>query len=101
MRKSIPHHIKRRVIERDGCTCVYCGKIGFYKETVRGPQVFEFKKEFFFSHGHSPDRYGVERNIPFDFDHKVPVFNGGNNSLENVVLSCRRCNRSKGTNSIE
>lgn len=30
-------------------------------------------------------------------DHKMPVCRGGGNQLWNLVVRCRRCNRSKGT----
>lgn len=33
-----------------------------------------------------------------EIDHVVPVCRGGRNTAANLVLSCRRCNRSKGAN---
>ena len=35
---------------------------------------------------------------PFEIDHKTPVAKGGSDNLENLVVSCRSCNRSKYTN---
>lgn len=32
---------------------------------------------------------------PFQFDHKQPWSRGGRDSLENLVIACERCNRSK------
>ncbi len=32
---------------------------------------------------------------PFEIDHIIPRVRGGENVLENVAVSCRRCNRSK------
>lgn len=34
--------------------------------------------------------------IPMEIEHIVSLFLEGNNDLENLQLSCRRCNRSKG-----
>lgn len=34
--------------------------------------------------------------IDLEFDHVVPEFRGGSNDPENIVLSCRPCNRRKG-----
>lgn len=36
-----------------------------------------------------------------ELDHKVPVARGGNNDIENMVLSCRSCNRRKGKKTAE
>ena len=32
---------------------------------------------------------------PFEIDHIIPRIKGGENTLENVTVACRRCNRSK------
>lgn len=32
---------------------------------------------------------------PFEVDHIIPRIRGGENTLENVTVACRRCNRSK------
>lgn len=32
---------------------------------------------------------------PFEIDHITPRIRGGENTLENVTVACRRCNRSK------
>lgn len=31
-----------------------------------------------------------------EIDHIIPLYRGGNNKKENIILACRRCNRSKG-----
>lgn len=66
-RPAIPLDIRRRVKERDGLLCVYCG-----------------------------DYEG-----PFEFDHRHPVSRGGRNTIENVCMACRQCNRSKGALTAE
>lgn len=32
---------------------------------------------------------------PFEVDHIIPRAKGGENTVENVTVACRRCNRSK------
>jgi 5-methylcytosine-specific restriction endonuclease McrA len=39
--------------------------------------------------------YCADEVGPFEVDHVVPRIKGGENILENVVVACRRCNRSK------
>ena len=41
-------------------------------------------------------RYCGSEDPPFELDHVVPVSRGGENSLENLVVSCKHCNMSKG-----
>jgi len=33
-------------------------------------------------------------------DHVIPLFSGGNNSMENIVPACTSCNSSKGKKSL-
>lgn len=45
-----------------------------------------------------------KNNLTFDdatIDHKVPRSKGGETSLENSVISCRKCNNKKGSTSFE
>lgn len=39
--------------------------------------------------------YCASEKGPFEIDHIIPRIRGGENILENVVVSCRRCNRAK------
>lgn len=41
------------------------------------------------------------RKSQFDIDHYIARYHGGNNNTENLVMSCIRCNRSKGSKSID
>lgn len=41
---------------------------------------------------------GIELTLDtFELDHLLPVAKGGSNSESNLAVSCRRCNRSRGT----
>jgi len=33
--------------------------------------------------------------LTFDIDHRIPVSKGGTTDISNIVISCRKCNRSK------
>lgn len=37
---------------------------------------------------------------PQEVDHATPLARGGAGGLENLVLACRHCNRSKGTQTV-
>jgi Protein of unknown function (DUF1376)/HNH endonuclease len=38
---------------------------------------------------------------PFDLDHKIPWSRGGEHSIDNLVVACASCNRSKGALTAE
>jgi 5-methylcytosine-specific restriction endonuclease McrA len=68
----------QKLIERDGNRCHYCGI-----EMV--PNPFD----------------GTYLQNAISVDHVVPRKEGGSSRLENLVLACRRCNRSKMTKSYQ
>lgn len=46
------------------------------------------------------DQWGIprffdEKEIVFEYDHLKAQMNGGKTTLNNIVLSCRSCNRTK------
>ncbi|ENI0651901.1 HNH endonuclease [Salmonella enterica] len=43
----------------------------------------------------------VLSNDSFTIDHVIPKHHGGNNAIENLLASCRMCNTTKGTKTIE
>lgn len=64
-----------RLLERDGNTCHYCGiEFVMLKRSDNGQP-----------HPRAPT-----------LDHKVPKALGGDNSIDNMVLSCHHCNQMKG-----
>ena len=40
-------------------------------------------------------------NISLELDHYLPVCDGGDNDIDNLVTSCFNCNRGKSSNNIE
>lgn len=64
-RKPIGKSVRFKIFDRDGFTCVYCG---------RTPPA-----------------------VILHLDHVVPVVDGGEDTDDNLVTSCRDCNLGKGS----
>lgn len=80
-KKNIPIHLRIAILEKDKYTCQYCGKIGKPSKHYK-PKAIEFDE--------------FDRIISFEIDHIIPEFKGGKTILNNLILACRKCNRSKG-----
>lgn len=66
----------KRIAERDGWTCHYCGvAITPYKKIYRSEDCAAFAS----------------------IDHKIPKERGGTNTDENYVLACMQCNYEKSS----
>ena len=96
-RNTIPMYLQNAVIERDKATCQYCGKIGTIIHRYGKRMVVEAVAPF------DPDIrsdgqefYNGPGVTPFEIDHIIPVVKGGLNLVDNLILSCRTCNRKKG-----
>ena len=63
----------RALVRSVGGRCYYCG----------------VKTDAVFLPPHHPERR--------EKDHKVPVTRGGSDSIDNIAVSCRRCNQEKRT----
>lgn len=87
VKRAIPGSVKQVVVERAGATpgttspieCHYCGREG----TIWWPLTYTGKV----------GSHMVMRG--FEFDHVYPESKGGATTPENIVISCRPCNRSK------
>lgn len=85
---AIPERVRREVAKRAGAVpgetvpaqCTYCDAEG----TINWPRLSSGKPGSWVSFT------GLE------LDHVHPEFHGGTATAENIVLACRRCNRSKG-----
>lgn len=69
-RAPIPKSIRFEVFKRDSFRCQYCGK--------------------------SAD----DPSVRLEVDHIIPVAKGGDNSIMNLITSCRDCNRGKGAREL-
>lgn len=96
-RRSIPKRVALYVIKRDKNTCQYCGKKGVFIFRYGKPCVVENPKNIDFGRAKF---YNGRDVIPFQIDHIIPVISGGANNISNLVLSCRKCNLSKGHKEI-
>lgn len=69
-RESIPTDVRKQVYQRDSYTCVLCGIKGegsTHTEKIKG----------------------------FEIDHITPNAAGGDSSMQNLQVLCRKCNNSK------
>ena len=89
-KQSIPNRLKIAVALRDGGMCQNCGLEGFL---TKGGLAYEKRKEPNPHRSHFDD---IRRWIPMETAHIIPESIGGKIILENLVLMCRRCNRSLG-----
>lgn len=87
-KQTIPGWVKQEVARRYGAKpgattyvkCHYCEAIG----DIYWPLTYTGK-------------VGAYVNpAPFEWDHVIPEFLGGPTTPDNLVIACRRCNRSKG-----
>lgn len=69
-RKPISKKIRFEVLKRDSFRCQYCGR------SIDNPDVI------------------------LEVDHIIPVAEGGDNSIMNLITSCRKCNRGKGARKL-
>lgn len=88
IKAAIPAATRRAVARRHGVEpgatgvpvfCAYCGAEG--------------RASWFPLHNGRP---GAWVHFTLELDHVVAEFNGGDGQPTNIVLACRRCNRSKG-----
>jgi len=70
IREPIPTAIRKQVYQRDSYTCVLCGAMG--QGTTH-----------------------VEKIKGFEIDHIKPNAAGGDSSIQNLQVLCRKCNNSK------
>ena len=91
-KRSIPAKIRRDLAQKHGCSpgssvktpCAYCGFVGDIHWTVqptdRGPGWVSF--------------------VGLEMDHVIAELSNGDATIENIVLACLPCNRSKGAKSL-
>jgi 5-methylcytosine-specific restriction endonuclease McrA len=91
-RISVPLHIQLYVLRRDKYTCQYCGKQGIFVFRFGKPAVVENPHNLPIENGQFCNSRDV---IKFEIDHILSWEEGGRNGIDNLALSCRRCNRAK------
>lgn len=78
--KNISQKSIKKIFERDGIKCSYCG-IELTHKVLQGETDWRLKN------------YAT-------VDHIIPLAQGGTNKLSNLTMACRSCNRQKGTKSL-
>lgn len=81
---KITNYRRGLVLERDNFTCHYC--------KIKASSVLK-----------TPARKGADittakvdgQVFGMEVDHKIPIFAGGTNDLDNLVCACWRCNNKK------
>jgi len=87
-KKPISERIKAAVTYRDNGICQNCGK----KATI----ITEFGAVSY-PRWRAYEKIDFDK-VPFEIGHIVPELYGGEAVMENLILLCRRCNRSLGAN---
>jgi len=90
---------KSNLIIRDGYNCVFC-KIPLIRTEVRNKFNKLYPNEVIWG------RKNVEQHSAFQamwlqYDHLVPHSRGGDNSIENLILTCAPCNFGRMENTVE
>lgn len=79
----------------DGCQVGKPFKVRFR------PKISKRKRQRVFDRDGERCVYCGDTSGPFHLDHVQPLSRGGANSLDNLAVSCARCNMSKGSMTLE
>ncbi|MEP0869412.1 HNH endonuclease [Trichocoleus desertorum AS-A10] len=85
--------------QRDGYHCRFCGV-----PVIRGEVRDRIKKAYpdALPWGKTnPEQHAVFQALWLQYDHLLPHARGGNNDLENVVITCAPCNFGRGSYTLE
>ena len=64
-------------------------------------QLFAILRSAVFARDNWTCRYCGARGVRMECDHVEPIARGGSNAIENLATACVRCNRSKGSKTLE
>ena len=89
-------------LNEDGCVSIYHWKINnFYIGKKRKCSRDFIKNRIKLLEEHNGYcSYCGSSDGPFEIDHVLPVALGGEDVIENLVVACRCCNRSKGSKPV-
>lgn len=73
--RALTHRQRRRILDRDGWSCQYCGaRLRWLRVTLR---------------------FTLDETRPANVDHIFPRARGGQNTDDNLISACERCNLGK------
>jgi len=89
---------RRSIISRCGRNCVFCGTPLISKEIQTAvrlayPTALPWGNR-------NPDQHAAFQCMWMQFDHVLPHSRGGDNSIENVVVTCAPCNYGRGDRTL-
>lgn len=90
---------KRELLKRDGYHCRFCG-IPLIRKEVRErirkiyPRVLPWGKQ-------NAGQHAAFQAMWLQYDHVLPHAKGGNNELENIVITCAPCNYGRMSYTLE
>jgi len=90
---------KQLLRQRDGYHCRFCG-IPVIRSKIRDrlrkfyPDALPWGKT-------NPEQHAAFQALWLQYDHLLPHARGGNNDLENVVITCAPCNFGRGSYTLE
>lgn len=101
---NIPMVLQQEVIQRDGHRCRYCQiRVIHKKEIVKLQSMFGRKLIPVNRDGKYAVEYrhGIINMCQATFDHVTPRQQGGQNTMSNLVTSCKSCNYGKGAKTLK
>lgn len=101
---NIPMALQQEVIQRDGHRCRYCQiRVIHKKEIVKLQSMFGRKLIPLNRDGKYAVEYrhGIINMCQATFDHVTPRQQGGQNTMSNLVTSCKSCNYGKGAKTLK
>ena len=93
-RKLISYKLYKKISARDKFTCQICGKRGEWKNFWNKTNSLTSDRLVFCCGVYY--KHSLHGWVRMEIDHVIPVCLGGEHLEENMQLTCRYCNRSKG-----
>ncbi len=91
-RKTIQQKMQLMVWIRDGWTCRYCGKEVFFAPTLKLLEELSPHHGYYDAHGNERKMISLFAHRWASVDHDIPHSKGGEDSLNNYITACWRCN---------
>lgn len=82
-RRKLPHWKRKLILEKYNFKCYWCEKV-FIREQVINPFGYIMGQ--------------TNWTLSVHIDHLIPVSKGGDDEINNLVLSCAKCNLTKYNN---
>ncbi len=91
-REPISKEFQYQVFCRDKWHCRYCNDAVFFSPILKVLESISPGHGYYHPNGKSDEMLTLFANKFASIDHIIPVTRGGENSIENYVTSCWKCN---------